>query len=262
MPEYKCKICKKIFKQKSNYISHLNRKNPCKKPKYNIQDKENIEWKCECCGKIFTRKDNLNRHLKDYCRRVKNNEIQKEIEDCKEQIKELKDIIKQKDTTENKIIFNNNININQNINIIAFGKEDLQMISDDIYKKILNRGFRAVPTLIEHVHFNKNLPQNHNVYISNIRGKYAMLFDGNDWKLEDMNDILDQICDDKKFILENKFNNLYENLDEYTIEKFERYLGESKTDIVKNMHKNEIKLMMYNKRQIIENTKKTIKPLL
>ena len=31
MPEYVCDICSKVFKQKSQYVNHKNRKTPCVK---------------------------------------------------------------------------------------------------------------------------------------------------------------------------------------------------------------------------------------
>ena len=51
---YTCKKCGKVFKRKSNYDRHVNKKNKCYK-----------ELKCKKCGKIFDRKFNYDRHLKN-----------------------------------------------------------------------------------------------------------------------------------------------------------------------------------------------------
>lgn len=51
--------------------------------------------------------------------------------------------------------------------------------------------------MIEYIHFNKNKPQYHNVYISNNRDKYAMVYDGDIWKLVDSIEITNKLCDDK-----------------------------------------------------------------
>jgi hypothetical protein len=63
---YTCKTCKKTFDQKSNYINHLNRKNPC-----SIETKMSFDLKifnCEKCGERFTALSNLSRHKKLYCK--------------------------------------------------------------------------------------------------------------------------------------------------------------------------------------------------
>ena len=59
-------------------------------------------------------------------------------------------------------IQNQNIqnNISGNVKLVKFGDEDLSCIKDDVYKKILNSGFKSVPNLIEHVHFNTLNPDN------------------------------------------------------------------------------------------------------
>src|SRR5439155_11841978 len=95
---------------------------------------------------------------------------------------------------------------NNNFNLVAFGKEELEtIISDAMSKKILFKGFKAVFNLIEYVHFNKNKPEYHNCYISNMRDKYGLIYDGKQWKLSEMEDIIDTLKEDKKLFLENKF---------------------------------------------------------
>ena len=75
---YKCKICDKEFKQKSNYTDHLKRIRPCVKltekihqnppnstfftPKLH-QNPPNNENRCSYCYKIYCRTDVLKKHL-------------------------------------------------------------------------------------------------------------------------------------------------------------------------------------------------------
>jgi len=40
----------------------------------------------------------------------------------------------------------------------------------------MNRGFNSVPKLIEAIHFNPDKPENQNVYIPNIKNKYALQY--------------------------------------------------------------------------------------
>ena len=72
-------------------------------------------------------------------------------------------------------IQNKQIN-NNTIKLVAFGNEDLSYITDTVCKKILNKGYMSVPGLIEHVHFDKNKPENHNIYVSNMRNNNVMIF--------------------------------------------------------------------------------------
>ena len=225
---------------------------------------------CNYCKKNFAREDSLMRHIDFHCRVKKEqteqndskyNELLKEIQKLKKQNKVIDELKKEIKEMKNKKVINKTINntqnivINQNIKLVAFGKEDLDEIKDNIYKKILNKGFNAVPSLIEYTHFNKNKPENHNVYIPNIRDKYAMIFDGNKWNLHEYNEIITQLCEDKKVKLEDKFSQFFESLDECTKKKFERFLNEAETDSVKTRYKNDIKLILYNNRNLTINTK-------
>lgn len=82
-----------------------------------------------------------------------------------------------------------------------------------------------------------------------------MIYNGNNWNLHDYKEIITQLCEDKKDKLEDKFNEFFESLDEVTKRKFERFLNEADTDEIKTRYKNDIKLILYNNRNIPINTK-------
>lgn len=243
-----------------------------------INKKKQNNHTCHFCFKVFTRNDNLKKHMKSRCNVLKQKNIDVNLFDTIEkvkykmkQIENENQILKKKigklekgtlDAHFNNLIINNNINetfIKEaniiNLKLSAFGKENLTNLTEKECKKFLFKGFQAVPTLIEHIHFNKNLPENHNVYIPNFRSKYAMVFDGENWKLLDSSEIISQLCDDKRIFLENKFNEFYESLNDVTKNKFEKFLEEADTEIVKKRYKEDIKLLLYNNRNMIENTK-------
>lgn len=149
--------------------------------------------------------------------------------------------------TQNIININNkqkNIQINNNnIKLLAFGKENINHIVEELYKKILNKGFKSVPTLVEQVHFNINIPENHNIYISNIRSKYVLVYDGNYWKLKERDDVLQQLMEEKTEILSDKFDELITILDQITIKKFRRFLNNRDENNVMLGIKNDLKLL-------------------
>src|SRR5271165_3973245 len=78
--KYICEKCNKQFSQKSNYMTHLNRKNSCVKT--NIKK----SYICMDCNAKFTQKCNLNRHMKYNCtKNIKNviDHIDNEIDELK-----------------------------------------------------------------------------------------------------------------------------------------------------------------------------------
>ena len=234
------------------------------------------EYRCNFCGKTFTRNNNLNRHLKDRCVQKKISDNQKEeifkmlisqMEELKKENNNLKEKINNININngkiENNVITNKNtqnniVNNYNNIKLIAFGEEDLSYISDEVCKKILNKGFQSVPNLVQFVHFNKNKPEHHNVYISNMRDNYVMIYDGDKWKLSDRSEILDQLLEDKRFYLVEKFEELVESLNHITIRKFKRFLDQQDDDEIANNIKKEIRLILYNNKDLPEKTKKLL----
>jgi uncharacterized C2H2 Zn-finger protein len=175
---------------------------------------ETDKLECTYCWLTFTRQSSLNRHINNICKIKKNNdtnmeelyqelvkkmdiqnkhiELQsKQMELQKEEItllrkQNIKIVKLEKQLGKTKII-NNQLNTNtncnntihNNVNFYAFGNEDYSFISEDKLKSLLNKGFDSVPKLIEYLHFNKNKPENSNVYISNIKDPYIMVFNGN-----------------------------------------------------------------------------------
>ena len=66
---------------------------------------------------------------------------------------------------------------------------------------------------------------------------------------------MQDIVYNKTDMLNKKFDELVDQLDEFTIRKFNRFLDQKDDDAIINSIKKDLKLMMYNKRKIVENTK-------
>ena len=246
---------------------------------------------CQHCFINFSRKSSLDRHLNGRCKilnkkdedqiiikklleemnqkmkniEIKNQQLENENKDLKNKFLDIENnkqninidsnIIKNNNNNNN--ILNNNTQIHNNINIVAFGKEDLdQLVSDSVCKKILFKGFEAVPQLIEYIHFNEKKPEYHNCYISNLRDKYAIVFDGSNWQVKDIALVIETLRDNKRDFLERKFEDFYDSLDEQTKIKFKRFLNEADTDIVINRYKESLKKLLYNKKQMVINRRK------
>jgi len=252
-----CNMCDKVFSTKYTLDRHLNGR--CKVKKQQTQQKEDVY-------KIML--DSIN-ELKAVNEKQINelkvmNENQKN--DYTKQINELKkEIIKSSKNTKPETVNNINNTINNtannqqiNININAFNKTDMNFLSDDEIKSILNKGYKAVENLVEIVHFDKNRPENHNIYISNIKDNYVLLYNGQEWKRYDRENIIEDLYNDRSGFLSEKYTNMHKNnqINDAIIRKFGGYCDKMDDDDVSDEIKNELKLILYNNRKIIEETKR------
>ncbi len=167
-------------------------------------------------------------------------------------------------TTNNNI--NNNISNNINnsvinnieVKILPYGKENLVHLTDKEYKYFINKGFQAIPELVKYIHFNKEKPENHNIYISNMRDNYVMVFDGR-WKLKNKKETLDDLYNTKKDMLTEKFAELAKELSNSATRKFDRFVNDEQDKEISDGIKEELKLILYNYKNIPQATKKLIK---
>jgi hypothetical protein len=100
------------------------------------------------------------------------------------------------------------------------------------------------------VHFNPDKPENMNIYISNMKNKYLMVYDGKNWNIANKVEEIDKLYEEKELMLEEW---LEQNKNTEMKEKFIKYLNNKENDETLNMIKDELKLMMYNKKQLLEN---------
>ena len=225
---------------------------------------------CKYCDKQFSRIDNLNRHYKT-CKEKKktdeashhmeelvkflNEKIEKRDRQLEEKSKQIDELIKKAGIN----IGTQNIqqNINQNIKILAYDNTDLSHLKNKDYLKCLKRSNFCIPHLIEKIHFNPEKPENHNIYISNLKNNYVMIYNGEKWMINDRDESIQNLIDDKESIIEQKLEEWIENGKNYPdiMKKFNRYLEKKENDTVLNKIKNEIKLMLFNNRDIV--SKKT-----
>jgi hypothetical protein len=247
------------------------------------------DLKCIYCNEIFTRKYNLTRHMDGRCKiKKQHNEKDKHMleilkqQDIENKIIELQimkhdmderekqfnalidklikfekvnDLKKGNNNSNNNIISTNSNNNSNNVNNIsitinAHGKEDLSHLTEEDYKKIFKLCNSSVPAFIELKHFDKNHPENCNVFISNINSEYASVYNGNQWILKDKNKVIGDLYDDNCDYLIDKFNDLKHKLNVTLKANFGKFIDKHESDkTIKQMSKN-IKLVLYNNRII------------
>ena len=287
MVNYICTICNKNFNHKGDYNRHINRKTKCipnsstplkQKNKQNDTSSncsksgtvvpKNEQFSCKYCMRKFKKKYNLKRHQKTCKMKINKDYLKEELfelllnnqkkqkEEYDKRIDKLqKDIIKLSMNVKNPTINNYYTQNVQNIQILAYDKTDISHLKDKDYKKVLKRGNFCVPNLVDAIHFNPNKPENHNIYIPNMKTGFVMCWNGKSWDIRNREDVIDDIYDEKSNLLIDKLDEWEEigyKLDPIIMTKFNRFLGKMDDDIVKNKVKEEIRFLLYNKRKLIK----------
>ncbi len=285
MKKYNCLSCDYHTNFKGDYTRHLktkkhekstksqplvNQKSTFSQPLVNILQKpsDKATFKCKYCDKNFKFKQSMYKHIKYTCKKNTDEDFQELARLLNEKEKqlvlketkmetEMKKMQKQIDKLTNKLQIQN---INQgivqngnnviNIQVLNHQDTDYSHLTPKDYINCINDCNKCVKTLIEKVHFNKNKPENMNIYLSNIKGKYLMIYKDNTWQIQDKKTQVDDLYDNNEFVLEAWYDE-YKQKYPSIIKSFQRYLQNRDGDEVLNNIKEEILVMLYNKRKMI-----------
>lgn len=275
-----CEKCLKIFDKKSNYLTHLKRKFPCKKDEVinttqinstlslinsdnNINNIAINNNTCPKCQKKFFHKGNVKVHLDKNCKVVKN-EQQIIINTLKQMLLNQTHNQTPVNVTTNNITNNNttnNINNTNNIqvNIYSAGKEDLSRLSQEDILKICTSGTYYPIVAAQVIHCNKNYPEFQNFLISNLRSSTGLVYANDTWVSKSQDEILTNLMRiDKKHV-----SNLIKDIkvDDKLKVKLESTKDEIDTNEVKEHQKPKIKEILYNASKMIGKNKKTVQKI-
>ena len=220
---------------------------------------------CKYCEKNYSTSSNLSKHLKKCKDKKKTDEANENMLELvkllNEQKQEFKTELEKKNNQIDELIkkagINNSTitqNIQNNIKLLAYDKTDISDLTEKDFIRCFNHNNMCVPHLVKRIHFNPKKPENHNVFISNLKSGYIMLYDGKKWNTYNRDEIVDDIFDDKHDILEQKIEEWVNIGKDYPIiyHKFKRYLEKINNDAVFKKVKDELKLILYNNRTIIK----------
>ena len=234
-----CNKCSKKYKNIHTFDKHI-KLNRCKIIDNSIN--------CKFCDKVFINKYNKLRHEKK-CELNKSNETLQELQLQNNKLKEENDELKEHVKTVTNITNNN---IQNNVYITCkFGEENMDNMTKRQLVYLFNRCFGSIPELAKLTYFNKDTPENCNVYLPNIKDKYACFFNGYKWEMKRKDEIIDTIYETAEAFLIEKFDDLKEGLGKDTLIKYQRWLNEHVQDERENFAKEQIKLLLYNEKDMV-----------
>ena len=232
--KYKCKYCDKSY------------------------DILQSRWKHEIkCKKEYDKKQNELIELENK-NKLENDKLKNEIEQLKIL---LQDTLKVKPNILNKINKqinnkqNNTINNNNNtINIVKFGTEDLHNIfTEKQMFNLINKGGSCINESIKYIHFNDKKPEYKNIFITNLKDKYAYVFDGDTFIIKEKNEVLDELLDNHAYNIKEFVEKNRDDLADHTKKSMDRLLNfiynKNDNEEYVNFDKyklNNIKLLVYN----------------
>jgi hypothetical protein len=236
---FECVRCHYTSSRKGDLIKHLNRKKTCpatfcnKDAKTVIQDLklrkgiDDLRIACPWCDKHFKTHQSIYQHKK----RCKKNEQNIAVEN--------KDVVIVQEN-DNELVTNvaeatqNDPAVSGGSNAIVprkkFGREEVAHIHDNhgLLVQLIRRRDRGVLDYLQLRFMNPEHPADNTVRVSNIKMSFIQIFDGTAWRLEDRNNVLDDMLDNACDVLQNKYEDIAGNL--------EQHLGSRYSWMVKDVH--------------------------
>jgi len=192
MVQYICENCDKEFNKLSNYNTHKNRKNKCKKPTPKLEDIHKLKSENRKLRKDFDElKEIINNMMKENLNKNTTININANTSTIHQNISNIQQTA--------------NIQNNNTIKLNPYRKEDLSHITDQEYNRLLSLGYGSVPSFVKKIHFNDEKPENHNILLSRADCNDIYVYNNeNEWECKDKNIVIEQIISDKTNILYNK----------------------------------------------------------
>jgi len=258
-----CMYCKSEFSTKTTLKTHLT--TACKQRK--DYEKTLQQYKDELARITKIKNNNENVDI------VPENIDRLDNESLKKIIYELNNKNKANNQQTAQTINNNNVNGNQqnienqqnitNINITLnnYDKPNCDFLTLDQKNKFLKDRYKGLIDFIHYVYFNESYPENHTILYTNLRSKFGHIYKNNKWIVEEIDMIADKLNG-------YSFDKLSEHLDsikndkdqeinfEKEIDKGDKFVEHYTSNDSTKQTRTNIKKLIYNNKDIIENTKK------
>lgn len=194
---HSCERCGYETNRLSNLKKHLQRKIPCEAKQGDVapsillnklHSNENIPKKVHCnkCGKEYADYCGLLFHQKRGCQQENiQNTLQNTIRNIVQS-----EIEKFKGTVVNANHYGDNI-INFNLN--NYGNENLSYLTTDFLDDCVKRLNNGMKNLVQHIHFNPQVPENRNIRVLSKKQNLLETFRDGAWHPCDKNNTLDEM---------------------------------------------------------------------
>lgn len=141
---------------------------------------------------------------------------------------------------------NNNYSINANFIMIpvAFGTENFDKLNQQEIMNIYNSGTDIASVATKKLHFNKNLPEYHNIRLLGETDEYGQFFDGFKWCTKPVDDLAKDLCD-KNMSIALRESRKYLKSSPKIRNNFFHNLNLSQTDEVFEEQEKKVKKYMY-----------------
>jgi ribosomal protein S25 len=222
--EHICKRCGVKTSTKGSLVRHLQNKTVCHALQQDIErafllqevttkDYKTDTTKCEYCSKIVS-KPAYARHKK-ICKANKKEAqpsehvSQKEFQELKAQVVQLTQQLATQHKTEQPtthVVNNGTINNTIVINLNSFGQEDTSYLSRDLLSYCINNPKKGMSSLIESIHYNEEVPENHNLRCKSLKRNIFEKYVGTQWIMCDASNTLDELIRKGYRILESYFS--------------------------------------------------------
>jgi len=243
---YKCPRCLFMFDRLSDIKRHINRTNICTKINDIIPNVENIireeeENKiCEFCKNRFASDRTLNKHHLNCKEKTKF--LEKQVQELKVKLAESKTINNTNNTINNT---NNNFII---VQLRPYNDPKLPDDMDDIYEDAWSKK-KSLVTFIERLHMSPDLPENHNMCITNLKSKLAKVFTEQGWVTKDEDALLDEIITHTTHLMDRWVRADPQRRIQYEEEYFD-YLERIGHKRINDENKDDIRLLLYDSQKI------------
>ena len=265
-----CDLCGRSFSRQDSLTRHKANVNSHVK-----QNDESIKKYYCLCGNFYIHNQSLYTHKKK-CKialenpnvkqkevlstfkntQRENEELKKERESLKQEIELLKQT-KSGSETEPKVINNNTTNNNSHnktqnnvtIQINAVGYENLDHITDQIIVESIGKVFNSIPTILKHINYDPEHPENLNILIPNKKEPYARVFKkkSGKWETVHRDEAIDDMVDRGYDFLDDNYPSVKDKISETNQKHFKRFQDNFGTDPnVKKIIKKDVDMMVMN----------------
>lgn len=238
-----CPRCGHTTKTKGNMQRHLQRKTLCHPLLRDIRLEDiyemNKEWSCQVkekpyvcgeCQATFTTSQARSRHVHHFCKGGMDSHSKEErdkMERMEHQIQTLTDRLSsmEQNSKASQIIQTNCGNVQVNM-VNAFGKEDVCHLTTHFLDRCVKKTNVGLIELLDKLHFGTQNGCNANVRIMNRKLPLAEVNDGQQWKIEKKDKVLNRMVDKGHDMLQGHLEEHQERIKEQLSESMWEHIQE------------------------------------